>query len=257
MHFYFSLNAFGLVHQVITWNYNKVKDVPTCSLKQKPKSNIVLNCATQIVSVWLKKSKKKKKCQVTLNKPAKLKQRHKTQDSSSYSSPSPSRGALVHTYNCRICSTRGSVKNGDSLKLSAHRYLEQIFLYNKSTHEFAASLWSVIIYFCFYCQHILTHHSSYFQKLLFVHLLVAINVEHFEGYIKSSARLCNNNVGQLCRQRVWEINNPEWSEPVSTISPVRAWTIGETYWSGWTAGTDTLCRISNLWEIKYTVLHFR
>lgn len=52
-----------------------MKDVPTCSLKQKP---IVLSLsATQIFSVWLKSQrKKKKKSQVTLNKSTKLKQRH-------------------------------------------------------------------------------------------------------------------------------------------------------------------------------------
>lgn len=36
--------------------------------------------------------------------------------------------------------------------------------------------------------------GSYLEKLLLVHVLVAVNVEHFESYVKSCARLCNSNV---------------------------------------------------------------
>ena len=39
----------------------------------------------------------------------------------------------------------------------------------------------------------LKHHRSYLKKLLFVDMLVAINVKHFEGDMKSRSRLCNSN----------------------------------------------------------------
>lgn len=87
-----------------------MKDVPTCSLKQKP---IVLSLsATQIFSVWLK-SQKKKKSQVTLNKSTKLKQRqikHKTRAATAL--------PHLHVVPWFILTTAGVVAHEEALKVA-------------------------------------------------------------------------------------------------------------------------------------------
>lgn len=91
-----------------------MKDVPTCSLKQKPKSNIVLSLsATQIFSVWLKSQRKKKKCQVTLNKSTKLKQqqiKHKTRAATAL--------PHLHVVPWFILTTAGVVAHEEALKVA-------------------------------------------------------------------------------------------------------------------------------------------
>lgn len=89
-----------------------MKDVPTCSLKQKP---IVLSLsATQIFSVWLKsQKKKKKKSQVTLNKSTKLKQRqikHKTRAATAL--------PHLHVVPWFILTTAGVVAHEEALKVA-------------------------------------------------------------------------------------------------------------------------------------------
>lgn len=89
-----------------------MKDVPTCSLKQKP---IVLSLsATQIFSVWLKSQrKKKKKSQVTLNKSTKLKQRqikHKTRAATAL--------PHLHVVPWFILTTAGVVAHEEALKVA-------------------------------------------------------------------------------------------------------------------------------------------
>lgn len=88
-----------------------MKDVPTCSLKQKP---IVLSLsATQIFSVWLKSQRKKKKSQVTLNKSTKLKQRqikHKTRAATAL--------PHLHVVPWFILTTAGVVAHEEALKVA-------------------------------------------------------------------------------------------------------------------------------------------
>lgn len=40
---------------------------------------------------------------------------------------------------------------------------------------------------------ILIHQRSYLEKFLVVHMLIAVNIKHFESYMKSCTRLCNSN----------------------------------------------------------------
>lgn len=90
-----------------------MKDVPTCSLKQKP---IVLSLsATQIFSVWLKSQRKKKKSQVTLNKSTKLKQRqikYKTRAATALPLPH------LHVVPWFILTTAGVVAHEEALKVA-------------------------------------------------------------------------------------------------------------------------------------------
>lgn len=41
---------------------------------------------------------------------------------------------------------------------------------------------------------------TYLLKLLFVHMLIAIDIKHFESYVKSSARLWNHIMQALVKQ---------------------------------------------------------
>lgn len=89
-----------------------MKDVPTCSLKQKP---IVLSLsATQIFSVWLKSQrKKKKKSQVTLNKSTKLKQRQ-----IKYKTRAATALPHLHVVPWFILTTAGVVAHEEALKVA-------------------------------------------------------------------------------------------------------------------------------------------
>lgn len=90
-----------------------MKDVPTCSLKQKPKSNIVLSLSATQIFCLVEKSKKKKKCQVTLNKSTKLKQqqiKHKTRAATAL--------PHLHVVPWFILTTAGVVAHEEALKVA-------------------------------------------------------------------------------------------------------------------------------------------
>lgn len=44
--------------------------------------------------------------------------------------------------------------------------------------------------------------DTYLEKFLLVHMLIAVNIKHFESYVKSCTRLCNSNTPSV----IWALS---------------------------------------------------
>lgn len=219
-----------LVHQVPAWKDNEVQNVPTCSLLQRsPFSHTQICSSSQRTSF--------KKSQVIQSKQMK----HGVEQLQC-SSPSPSRAAWF------ILTTAGAATHKGALKVATvWNEVHTDFWKNKYLHENSSHERDSYLYMLLQSAAGSWAHPDMSQLLPSeIPFCPPAHCRQHQAFWKQYEIQCAA-LQQQHKLVMWTKNI--WMyKPLST----KSLTLAETYWSGWSAGTDTRCRISNLWKIKYT-----
>lgn len=118
----------------------------------------------------------------------------------------------LHTYTWGSVSAWGGIKGGDILKFKCTQlHLNRLCVMYPSSIRLQLNSYKDVI------------KKSYLEEFLSVHLFIAINIKHFESYMKSCVRLCNGNTSSfiwtlisICIFNIW-INKKHVSLNVQSL----------------------------------------
>lgn len=203
MQFYSLIQCFMLVHQVTTWKYDT-----RCVRANMQSTSLGLICTTHTEVFcchhrgqgWLEQTQK---CQVTLHKWTTLRGwlrlqrcKHMTDEKQTRVASS---AALPHLHTGPYLQLVASVLDA-ALKVAIIWHLNantdiwthRITILSAQCPTMITCS-TILQHYRILANKTLTYRRSYLQKFLFVHMLIAVNIKHFESYVKSCTRLCNGN----------------------------------------------------------------
>lgn len=176
------------------WHWAQGAFVGTCSLSVNIISTLTVLCCHRRRPVWLQQMQQHHKTWTW--RIWRTMQRCKQQTLGtgwSGSSSSPQCSASVHTY--RLLQQQQQQHQWRSIKdvniLTLWMTLNTVLATQCAHHEI-----------CWTVEQRSRDQRTYLEKLLVVHVLIAINVEHFESYVESCVRLCNTKAMSVASKLV-------------------------------------------------------